>query len=321
MRKLRRFLVAGFVLLLARRRREPRLERAEFRAGAAGELAVLGLLAVATLGAVAFAVVYFRSADTQLLGVALGVALAALGAAAALASKRLVPQDKEVEPRPDLADLAARERLLATTEEGVGGITRRRLLLAGALGAVSAVTAAIALPALSLGPAAGGELTRSPWRRGRRLVTEEGEPLSAEEIAIGTFWTAFPDGADRERMAAPVIVVRIPEDELDLPPDRQDWAPNGILAYSKICTHAGCAVSLFRYPSFAAKSPKPALVCPCHYSTFDPARAADVLFGPAGRPLPQLPLEIDPEGYLVAAGDLSGRVGPAWLGVRKGRPT
>jgi ubiquinol-cytochrome c reductase iron-sulfur subunit len=321
MKSLWRFLVAGVVLLLARRRREPRPERPEFRASAGAELVVLGLLGVATLGAAAFAIVYFRGADTQWLGAALGVALAALGAASAVASKRLVLQDKEIEPRPELEDPAAQEELVTMVAEGVGGITRRRLLLAGAFGAVGAVTGAVALPALSLGPAAGGQLTRSPWRRGRRLVTEDGEPLPAEEIAIGTFRTAFPQDADREQIAAAVIVVRVPEDELDLPSDRRDWAPNGILAYSKICTHAGCAVSLFRYPSFAAKSPKPALVCPCHYSTFDVARAAKVLFGPAGRPLPQLPLEVDDQGYLVAAGDFSGRVGPAWWGVRRGRPT
>jgi ubiquinol-cytochrome c reductase iron-sulfur subunit len=61
-------------------------------------------------------------------------------------------------------------------------------------------------------------------------------------------------------------------------------------------------------------------VCPCHYSTFDVATGGTVLFGPAGRPLPQLPLLIDGARGLRAAGNFSGPVGPSWWGVR-GRPT
>jgi ubiquinol-cytochrome c reductase iron-sulfur subunit len=93
------------------------------------------------------------------------------------------------------------------------------------------------------------------------------------------------------------------------------------VAYSKICTHAGCAISLYRAPLFQPDEPKPALVCPCHYSTFDPARAGHVEFGPAGRPLPQLPLIVDSAGHLRAGGNYSGKVGPSWSGVRSGRPT
>ena len=84
----------------------------------------------------------------------------------------------------------------------------------------------------------------------------------------------------------------------------------------RICTHAGCAVALYREPAFPEAEPKPAFVCPCHYSTFDPAAGGAVLFGPAGRPLPQLPLGVDGFGYLVAAGPMSGPVGPSWWGVR-----
>ena len=114
-----------------------------------------------------------------------------------------------------------------------------------------------------------------------------------------------------------VVVVRVDPGKLDLSPGRDDWAPDGILAYSKICTHAGCAVNLFRKPLYPPRTPGPALVCPCHYSTFDVLRGAAVNFGPAGRPLPQLPLAIDRGGHLVATGSLSGKVGPAWSGVRE----
>ena len=102
---------------------------------------------------------------------------------------------------------------------------------------------------------------------------------------------------------------------------RDGWAPHGILAYSKICTHAGCAIALYRKPMFAPTDPKPALICPCHYSTFDVARGAEVIYGPAGRPLPQLPLSVDRDGNLRAAGNFSGPVGPSWWGVRRGPAT
>jgi ubiquinol-cytochrome c reductase iron-sulfur subunit len=104
---------------------------------------------------------------------------------------------------------------------------------------------------------------------------------------------------------------------LRLPEGRTGWAPHGILAYSKICTHAGCAIALYRTPLYEPTTPGPALVCPCHYSTFDPATGGTVLFGPAGRPLPQLPLRIDDGGHLRAAGGFSGPIGPSWWGVRK----
>jgi ubiquinol-cytochrome c reductase iron-sulfur subunit len=117
-------------------------------------------------------------------------------------------------------------------------------------------------------------------------------------------------------MGAPLVVVRLEPAALRLPDGRRRWAPDGILAYSKICTHAGCAIALYRKPTFPPTEPRPALVCPCHYSTFDVADGGSVLFGPAGRALPQLPLAIDSAGNLRAAGNFSGPVGPSWWGVR-----
>jgi ubiquinol-cytochrome c reductase iron-sulfur subunit len=134
---------------------------------------------------------------------------------------------------------------------------------------------------------------------------------------VGELVTAYPEGADKEDIASPVIVVRVRPEELDLPEERRAWAPGGLIAYSKICTHAGCAVSEYRYPSYAPTSPGPAVVCPCHYSTFSVTEGGKRIFGPAGRALPQLPLEVDAGGNLVAAGDFSGRPGPSWWGVRQ----
>ena len=115
-------------------------------------------------------------------------------------------------------------------------------------------------------------------------------------------------------------MIRLDPDKLHLPDGRAGWAPEGIMAYSKICTHAGCAIALYRNPKFPPSQPSPALVCPCHYSTFDPFTGGTVIYGPAGRPLPQLPLMIDDAGDLRAAGTFSARVGPSWWNVRE-RPT
>jgi ubiquinol-cytochrome c reductase iron-sulfur subunit len=150
-----------------------------------------------------------------------------------------------------------------------------------------------------------------------RLIGEDGLPLRADAVEEGSFYTAFPAHAKRDDIAAPVVVVRLNPAKLQLPPERARWAPLGIVAFSKVCTHAGCAIALYRKPTFTPTQPRPALVCPCHYSTFDPATGGDVISGPAGRPLPQLPLRVDAQRRLVAGGPLSGSVGPAWWGTER----
>ncbi|HSD00893.1 MAG TPA: ubiquinol-cytochrome c reductase iron-sulfur subunit, partial [Gaiellales bacterium] len=148
-----------------------------------------------------------------------------------------------------------------------------------------------------------------------------GNPIPAAAVRPDEFVTAFPEGADPEEIGSPVILIRLDPARLRLPASRQGWAPEGILGYSKICTHAGCAVALYRAPLFEPVEQPPGLVCPCHYSTFDPATGGTVVFGPAGRALPQLPLRIDRRGNLRAGGTFSGPVGPSWWGVRRGRAT
>jgi ubiquinol-cytochrome c reductase iron-sulfur subunit len=208
------------------------------------------------------------------------------------------------------------EEAALTVREGVDGVTRRRLLgTAGAAAGVGLGAAAL-VPLASLGPAVGGRLADSPWKDGVRLVEENGMAVKPEDLEVGSFLTAFAEGADKEGLATSLAVVRVRTEELELPADRADWAPEGILAFSKICTHAQCAISLFRYPLFAERSPGPALVCPCHYSTFNVLDGGQRIFGPAVRPLPQLPLRIE-EGVLVAAGPLSGAVGASWGRVRE----
>jgi ubiquinol-cytochrome c reductase iron-sulfur subunit len=283
------------------------------------ENVVLLLFLLTTVAGAAFIVVYALdrlSHQTQWLGLAIGSAFALLALASTVIAHRLVVTEEMVEPYPSESPDAQGE-IEQIVEESGSRFTRKRIVTVAGAGALGTLGAALLAPAASFGPLLHtGGLYRTPWRRGRRLVDEGGKPLAADTVEEGTFYTAYPEGADRELVGSPIVVVRLPPAEIR---DRRDWAPRGIVAYSKICTHAGCAVALYRKPTFAAVQPRPALVCPCHYSTFDPAAAGAVLFGPAGRPLPQLPLEIDGAGHLRAAGTFSGPVGPSWWGVRIGK--
>lgn len=324
MTRLKDWLVAAAVLALGRGRPRERAARKP-RIVAAGnpdrraENIVLLLFLLATVAAACFIVAYALdrlSHQTQWLGLSIGVAFALLALASTVIAHRLVVTEEAAEPYPqESPDI--QEEIEQIVEESGSRFTRKRLVTVAGLGALGTLGAALLAPAASLGPILHtGDLYRTPWRRGRKLVDESGRALAADEIEEGTFYTAYPAGADREVVGSPIVVVRLPPGQIR---ERKDWAPRGIVAYSKICTHAGCAVALYRKPTFAAVEPRPALVCPCHYSTFDPAAGGAVLFGPAGRPLPQLPLAIDGAGNLRAAGTFSGPVGPSWWGVRMGK--
>jgi ubiquinol-cytochrome c reductase iron-sulfur subunit len=326
--RLWRYLVAAVILRFSKKRTVHR-ER-ELPASIRAETWTAALLFAAALAGLAFVAIYaFDDANTQLLGLSMAVALALLAAALILAAAQVVPQETLEEPRPSFSvdgpktpaelEFSAHqheEEAALALREGVDGVTRRRLL--GAAGAAAGVGlgAAALVPLASLGPAVGNRLAASPWKDGVRLVEENGMPVKADDLAVGSFLTAFAEGADKEELATSLAVVRVRPEELELPEERADWAPEGILAFSKICTHAQCAVSLFRYPLFAERSPGPALVCPCHYSTFNVLDGGERIFGPAVRPLPQLPLRIE-DGTLVAAGPLSGAVGASWGRVRE----
>jgi ubiquinol-cytochrome c reductase iron-sulfur subunit len=300
----RDWLIAATVLLVARLRRRPAEERERIVAKASparrAEGVVVLLFLASALCAIGFVVVYAldRLPDqTQLLGLSLGLAFAFLAAASILLGKRVVATEELEKDYPPPAHLEEQGEVEQIVEESGDRLTRRRLLVAAAGTAGGALGLALLTPAASLGPVFDMDpYYRTSWRRGRRLVDERGRPLLADEIEEKAFYTAFPEGAERESFGAPLVVVRLDPSLLALPEGRAEWAPEGILAYSKICTHAGCAVALY------------------------PATGGTVIFGPAGRPLPQLPLVVAGGGELHAAGTFSGPVGPSWWGVRLREP-
>ena len=329
MSRVRNALVAGAVLLLGRGR--PKLVERERivppKPGEGGaELAAIALLAAGALCAIAFPVIYALDTlprHTQLLGASLGLAFLFVGAALIVTARRLIVTEELEEDYPATEYPEEQETIVQLVEESGGGITRRGLFKLALAGAGGALGIALITPAASLGPVLDiGPYFKTPWRRGRRLVDEQGRPYRADEIEEKSFYTAFAEGGDKEEMASSVVLVRLAQNQLDLPPDLAHYPARGIVAYSKICTHAGCAISLYRSPLFAGDEPKkPALVCPCHYSTFDVGNGGEVLFGPAGRKLPMLPIYVDGAGELRAAGNFDEAVGPSWWGVRNRKPT
>jgi ubiquinol-cytochrome c reductase iron-sulfur subunit len=200
-----------------------------------------------------------------------------------------------------------------TRESGLGQrrLLRRTLLLAAApLGL---------LPLLllrDLGPLPEKKLRHTAWKNGTRLVVDgTGQPLKAADFnSPGGIITVVPEGAAEnldEIATGAVLLLNLPPDQLKVKKGRENWHVGGIIAYSKICTHVGCPAALYEQTTHH-------ILCPCHQSTFDALDSAKVLFGPAARPLPQLPIGVDSEGYLIATSDFHEPVGPSFW--ERGRP-
>jgi ubiquinol-cytochrome c reductase iron-sulfur subunit len=163
-----------------------------------------------------------------------------------------------------------------------------------------------------LGPLPGTKLRHTLWSKGKLLVNmNTNEPLRPSDVAVGSLTFAKPEGLEEhdedfqtEIAKAALMIVRLQPENIK---DKQelDWSYQGIVAYSKICTHVGCPISLYEQQTHH-------VLCPCHQSTFDLSDGARVIFGPAGHALPQLRIGVNSDGYLEALGDFEEPVGPAF---------
>lgn len=262
--------------------------------------AILAALVLAAAAAVAATVVYAFGGQTQLEGALLGLALAGVAAALILFAKRLLPHGHFVQVRHELpASPEERASVASAFWGGAEPIERRRLILRAFGIAVGALGLAAVFPIRSLGRSPGRSLFHTDWRRGARVITSDGEPVRAENVDVNTVLTVFPEGFP-DSADSQTLLIRLP------PGVPAPGRPvQGVVAFSKICTHAGCPVGLYQ-----AQTQE--LFCPCHQSTFDVRHGAVPTFGPATRPLPQLPLGVDDQGFLIALGDFPEPVGPGF---------
>lgn len=264
----------------------------------ANDLIVVMTTVIAAVAGVVFAVTLLLGTSISVYGTALAIGLLSLAIAVRRFFTDHFPDVEAVEPRESPRD--EEDAPLAD----VPLLGRRPLLRRLLIGASGVLGISLLSPIPSLGPSPREVEAGTGWTSGRRLVTTDGDPLRPEDVASGGISTVWPEGFVGREISA-VILVRLSGQE-PTEPTKLEWVVNeALIAYSKVCTHAGCPVGLFREQDNA-------LFCPCHQSTFNARRGAVPTFGPAARALPQLPLGVDDEGFLVALGDFTEQVGPAY---------
>ncbi len=285
---------------------------------------------LAGLSALAFVVVYvgagwffpdwqwsvtgsdFSAFFTPLLGATMGLSLALVGVGLVLFSKKLLPHETAVQDKHDGSHFD-RVTTGATLVGGLhnSGLARRKLITRslGFMGGGLGLMLLMPLGGLIKNPNTGDPLGRTSWAEGIRLVRNDGSPIRPGDQEPGSLETVFPavPGGNRQSDAATMLIRLRPAQLEQLTPreGQADFGYGDYVAYSKICTHAGCPVSLYEQETSR-------ILCPCHQSQFDVTQGAKPVFGPATRSLPQLPITVDDEGYFVARGDYPEAVGPTY---------
>jgi ubiquinol-cytochrome c reductase iron-sulfur subunit len=255
--------------------------------------------------------------NNLLLGLSIALATLTIGIGAVHWSKALMDGHDMVEERhgtrgSDSTRARAVEILSLGNKES--GFTRRKLIRNSLIGALVVAPLPAVVLFRDLAPAEDPVplLKHTMWDKGVRLTRDpNGTPIKASDVTLGSVFHVIPDGLNEsehkleEKAKAAVLLMRLDPTDLEISAGRENWSYQGIVAYSKICTHVGCPVALYEQQTHH-------LLCPCHQSQFDITREAAVIFGPAKRALPQLPITVDDEGYLVARSDFTEPVGPSF---------
>jgi len=255
------------------------------------------------------------------MGLGMALSMFGIGFGAVHWAKTLMPDNEVSEMRHQARstdETRAQALEIVKLADGESGFSRRKLIRRTMYGAL----AFFPIPAIiifgDLGPVVGDTLKHTMWKSGTRLTKDPtGIPIKASDVTIGSVFHVIPEGLSEmeehkleEKAKAAVLLVRVNPSDLNEDPDKADWSYQGIVAYSKICTHVGCPVALYEQHTHH-------LLCPCHQSTFDLANHCEVIFGPASRPLPQLPIAVDADGYLIAQSDFLEPIGPSFWDIRK----
>ncbi|WP_328870786.1 Rieske (2Fe-2S) protein [Streptomyces sp. NBC_00287] len=309
---------------------EHRIQDIDERAAKRSERAVALLFTVSMLATVGFIASFVAipadksvyifplghiSALNFALGMTLGVSLFCIGAGAVHWARTLM-SDVEVadERHPIEASPEVKAQVMADFADGAkeSAIGRRKLIRNTMFGALALFPLSGVVLLRDLGPLPETKLRHTLWSKGKLLVNmNTNEPLRPSDVVVGSLTFCKPEGLEEhdhdfqtEIAKAALMIVRIQPDNIK---DKREleWSHEGIVAYSKICTHVGCPISLYEQQTHHA-------LCPCHQSTFDLSDGARVIFGPAGHALPQLRIGVNDEGYLEALGDFEEPVGPAF---------
>jgi ubiquinol-cytochrome c reductase iron-sulfur subunit len=300
--------------------RELPSDPADMRRAKAAERIVAACFIIAMLAGIGFIAAYIglevHSVDAVLrsnlaLGTTLSVAFLGLAFGATIWVRHLMPDVEITEARKPLASSAEDRAAFAETfAEGADAsqFVKRPLLRRTLIAATLPLAVAPVVLLRDMGPLPGTSLRHTVWRKGLRLVQDVTDtPVRPSDPFPGSIMTVIPEGYqdDEDALAkAATILIKLDPGQLQ-PPTVLNWTVEGIVAYSKICTHVGCPVSLYEQTTHH-------ILCPCHQSTFNAPKGAEVIFGPAARPLPQLPITTNAEGYLVAISDFHEPVGPSF---------
>ncbi|MDQ2866693.1 MAG: Rieske (2Fe-2S) protein [Candidatus Eremiobacteraeota bacterium] len=258
---------------------------------------IAAALVLAATGSLAFIVTFFVTAGRLAEGLTLAITAAAFACAALGWAFWIIPAREVIDERDDYPSTDdARAQETSEVRSSEREITRNRVLSRFLYAALGLFGLAVIAPIRSLGPAPDGALFHTKWRRGSRLLRENNTFVHVNDLEPDSVVTVFPENALDDAQSQTVLV-RVA--------DTTAGTARGYVAYSKVCTHAGCPVALYRA---ATKQ----LMCPCHQSVFDVLADGAVVSGPADHALPRLPIEIDKDGFVLASGDFPEPVGPGF---------
>jgi ubiquinol-cytochrome c reductase iron-sulfur subunit len=272
-------------------------------------IALILVLAIILLAG--FGAAYVDNWNPWAIGVTMGAGLFFLGFGLTAWGKYLMPQGPFVEERHVLASSSEeRGSMAAALVERSAVVVKRRKLLGGLFALGSGIFGIVAIfPLLrSLGPPPGTSLLTTDWKKGSLLVDSNGRSVDKDTLVVGGIMTVYPHGMQNSQYGQSVdqtVLIRVQDTDLVTAKGRESWAPAGYVAYSKMCTHLGCPVGLY-------EQQLELLVCPCHQSMFNVRNGAIPQFGPAPRPLPQLPLYFDDDGTLRSQSGFDQAVGPGY---------